>query len=198
MHIPCRVAAVLLAGALSLSLATGALAQAGGRGTAIPAAVLTKLNLNDEQKAKVTAAGETLKADNEAAGKLTVMKEKRQANRAAKEKYEAAVKAALNADQQKQLDTMMAEVKQFPELGGQAGQMIGLNLTDEQKAKVKEIGVKYQPELKKLRDSQKDAADKQAVMAQIRETNKKMMTEIREILTPDQRKQLGGGQKKQK
>jgi len=200
MHISSRVAAGLLTAALSLSLASASLAQkggGGGGGGALPAAIITKLALTDEQKAKVQAAGELLKTENAAAQQLTTPKEKRQASKAAREKYEAAVKSALTPDQQTKMEAMLAEAKQFPELGPQAGQMVGLNLTDEQKAKVKEIGAKYQPELQKLRASQKDATDKQAVMAQIRETQGKMMGEIREVLTPDQRKQLGGGKKKQ-
>lgn len=197
MHIPSRVAAGLLTAALSLSLMTASLAQQGRGGGGYPAAIITKLQLTDEQKAKVQAATEVLKTENAAAQQLTTPKEKRQAGKAARDKYEAAVKGALTPDQQTRLDAMLAEAKQFPELGTQAGQMVGLNLTDEQKAKVKEIGGKYQPELQKLRASQKDATDKQAVMAQIREQQGKMMAEIREVLTPEQRKQLGGGRKKQ-
>lgn len=199
MHISSRVAAGLLTAALSLSLYTAALAQQprGGGGNGYPAAVITKLQLTDEQKAKVQAAAEALKAENAAAQQLSTPKEKRQAGKAARDKYAAAVKGALTPEQQTKLDAMLAEVKQFPELGTQAGQMVGLNLTDEQKAKIKGIGGKYQPELQKLRASQKDATDKQAVMAQIREQQGKMMTEIREILTPEQRKQLGGRRKKQ-
>ncbi|MGV3722898.1 MAG: Spy/CpxP family protein refolding chaperone [Actinomycetota bacterium] len=198
-HIPRRVAAGLLTAALSLSLMTASLAQRGrGGGGGYPAAIITRLALTDEQKAKVQAAADALKAENQAAQALTTPKEKRQAGKAARDKYAAAVKSALTPDQQTRLDAMLAEAKQFPELGPQAGQMAGLNLTDEQKAKVKEIGVRYQPELQKLRASQKDASDKQAVMAQIREQQGKMMTEIRAVLTPEQRKQLGGGRKKQK
>jgi Spy/CpxP family protein refolding chaperone len=163
----------------------------------VPAAIVTRLNLNDEQKAKFQAAADTYKAENATAQALTTPKEKRAASKVAREKYDAAVRAALNADQQKQLDGFLAEAKEFPMLGTNASQMVGLNLTPEQKSKIQEIGAKYQPELKKLRDSQKDATDKQAVMAQIREQQGKMMGEIREVLTPDQRKQLPAGRKKQ-
>lgn len=200
MHVPFRVAAGLLAGTLSLSLATAAFAQAGGgrgRGPVIPPAILNKLELSDEQKSKVQAAGDALKMDNEAAQKLSTPQEKRQATRAAREKYLAAVKSALNPDQQARLTAMLEEVKQYSELGPMAGQFVGLNLTEDQKGKVNEIAGKYQPELQKLRASQRDAADKQAVMAQIRERQQKMMAEIRQVLTPEQRKQLGGGRRNQ-
>lgn len=201
MHVPFRVAAGLLAGALSLSLAVASFAQAdgGGRrgGASIPVAILKKLELTDEQKSKIQAAADALKTDNDAAQQLSTPKEKRQAGKAAREKYEAAVKAALNADQQTKLTAMLGEMQQYSDLGPLAGQMVGLNLTDEQKGKIKEIAGKYQPELRKLRASQKDATDKQAVMAQIREQQQKMMGEVRAVLTPEQREQLGGGRRKQ-
>lgn len=199
MTVSRRFSAALLAGALSLSLAGAAFAQAarGARLQTVPAAIVTKLNLNDEQQAKFKAAADAYKTENEAAQALSTPKEKRAGAKAAREKYDAAVRAALNADQQKQLDAYLAEAKEFQALGQQGSQMVGLNLTAEQKTKINEIGAKYQPELKKLRDSQKDATDKQAVMAQIREQQNKMMAEVREVLTPDQRKQLPGGKKKQ-
>jgi Spy/CpxP family protein refolding chaperone len=201
MNISRRISAALLAGALSLSLAGAAFAQAGRGGGSrlqtVPAAIVTRLNLNDEQKAKFQAAADAYKTENTAAQALSTPKEKRAASKAAREKYDAAVRAALNADQTKQLDAFLAEAKEYQALGTMGSQMVGLNLTAEQKTKIQEIGTKYQPELKKLRDSQKDATDKQAVMAQIREQQGKMMAEVREVLTPEQRKQLPGRKKQQ-
>jgi len=200
MHVPSRVAASLLAGSLMLSLAVASFAQAPARRPTgmMPSAIVTKLNLTDEQKAKVKAANDAYQSESDEAAKLTTPKEKRAASRAAREKYEAAFKAALNPDQQKQLDALLTEAKEYKDFGPMLGsQIAAAGLTAEQKAKVKEITAKYLPELDKLRASQKEATDKAAVQAQIREQQQKMAAEVREILTPEQQKAFGSGRKKQ-
>lgn len=200
MHVPSRVAATLLAASLTLALAAASFAQAPARRPTgmMPTAIVTKLNLTEEQKAKVKAANDTYQSESDEAAKLTTPKEKRAAGRAAREKYEAAVKAALNPDQQKQLDALLAEAKEYKDFGPMLGsQMAAAGLTAEQKAKVKEITAKYLPELDKLRAAQKEATDKAAVQAQIREQQQKMAAEVREILTPEQQKAFGGRRKKQ-
>jgi Spy/CpxP family protein refolding chaperone len=200
MHVPSRVAASLLAGSLMLSLAAASFAQAPARRPtgAIPTAIVSKLNLNDDQKAKVKIANDTYQAESNEAAKLTTPKEKRAANRTARTKYETAVKAVLTPDQQTQLDALLAEAKEYKDFGPMVGsQMAVVGLTAEQKVKVKEITAKYLPELEKLRAAQKEATDKQAVQAQIREQQQKMAAEVREFLTPEQQKQFGAGRKKQ-
>jgi Spy/CpxP family protein refolding chaperone len=200
MHVPGRVAASLLAGSLLLFLAAPSFAQARARRPtgAIPTAIVNKLSLTEEQKAKVKAANDTYQTEFDEAAKLTTPKEKRAANKSAREKYETAFKAALTADQQKQLDTLLTEAKDYKDFGPMMGsQMAAAGLTADQKAKVKEINAKYLPELEKLRASQKGATDQQAVRAQIREQQQKMAEEVRAILTPEQRKALGGRRKKQ-
>jgi Spy/CpxP family protein refolding chaperone len=67
---------------------------------------------------------------------------------------------------------------------------VGLNLTDDQKTKVKAIGTKYQPELMKLRQEQRTATDRRAVQQQITALNQKIMEEVKAVLTPEQIKQL--------
>lgn len=199
-HVPSRVAAALLAGSLLLSIASASLAQGAGRRAtgAMPTAIVRKLNLTDEQKAKVKAANDAYQAEFAEAAKLATPKEKRVANRAAREKYEAAFKAALNADQQKQLDALLAEAKEFKDFGPMLGsQMAAASLTAEQKTKVKEVTAKYLPELDKLRATQKEATDKQAVQMQIREQQQKMADEVRAFLTPEQQKSFGAGRKQQ-
>lgn len=199
-HVSGRVAAVLLAGSLTLALATSSFAQARARRPtgAIPTAIVSKLSLTDEQKAKVKTANDAYEAEFAEAAKLTTPKEKRAANKVAREKYETAVKAALTADQQKQLDSLLAEAKEYKDFGPMLGsQMAAAGLTPEQKAKVKEINAKYLPELEKLRAAQKEATDKQAVQAQIREQQQKMATDVQAILTPEQQKLFRGNRKKQ-
>jgi Spy/CpxP family protein refolding chaperone len=189
-----RLTLALLTGALALSLSGEALAQRGQnrRPTGTYAqAILRKLNLNADQQAKVKTAEDAYRAEVEKARASGTPQETRQASRAARRTYQEAVRSALNADQQKQLDAMIAEAQEFRVLGpGNAAQMAGLNLTAEQKTKVKEIGAKYEPELTKLRAEQRGATDRQAVQAKIREQQTKMLDEIKTVLTPDQVKQL--------
>ncbi len=191
MRIAQRIGAILIAGALSLSLAGAAVAQ-GGRGAraqTIPQTWLNRLNLNDEQKAKVKTATDAYRAELQTASSLTGQ-ERRQASRKARETYESAVNGTLNAEQSKQLNAFKEEAKQYEGMGQAANAMVGLNLTDEQKTKVKAIGAKYQPELMKLRQEQRSATDRQAIQQQITAANQKMMEEIKAVLTPDQIKQL--------
>ncbi|HEU4752209.1 MAG TPA: Spy/CpxP family protein refolding chaperone, partial [Armatimonadota bacterium] len=101
------------------------------------------------------------------------------------------VKEVLNAEQQTQLATLLAEARELRSVGpGLAAQLAGLNLTAEQKTKVKEIGAKYQPEMSKLRASLRDATDKAPIQAQLREQQTKMTDEVKAALTPEQAQKL--------
>src|SRR5437016_922044 len=109
MRMSQRFAAVLLTGALSLSLALSASAQrqrqgrGQGRGpTALSQLWIDKLGLSADQQTKVKAATEAYRADAAKARGLSGQ-ERRQASQQARSSYEAALNAALNADQQKQL-----------------------------------------------------------------------------------------------
>lgn len=197
-----RLGALALVGALSLALATGSYAQQ-GRGRRpqgmLTTAVIARLNLNDEQKTKVQAAGEAYAKAAQEANALTTPKEKRQANTKARSEYLAAVNGALNDEQKKQLEAFQAEAKELTAMMGTSGnQMVGLNLTAEQKTKVKEIADKYAPERQKLADELKAASDKKPVQAKITELNKKQMDEIRPLLTDDQKKLLQPGSRRRK
>jgi Spy/CpxP family protein refolding chaperone len=193
MQKPQRIVATVLAGALALSLSVAAFAQQGGRRggfNGVPQAFLTKLNLNADQQTKMKAAGDALKADMEKVNALTTPDEKKQARMKAIADYKATVDSTLTPDQQKQLQGMMEEAKEYQGLGGLGNQLVGLNLTAEQKTKVKEIAAKYQPEMQKLRDEQKAATDKTAGRQQMRELGMKIFEEVKAVLTPDQQKQF--------
>lgn len=191
MRIAHRIGALLIAGALSLSLAVAAQAQRGGgrRATVVPRTWLTRLNLTEEQKTKVEAAGQAYRTELQSNAASTPQ-ERRQASRKARETYETALNAALSADQQKQLAAWREEARQYPGMGQLASALVGLNLTDEQKTKVKAIGAKYQPELMKFRAELRTAADRQAVQAQITAVNAKVLDEVKAVLTPEQVQKL--------
>jgi Spy/CpxP family protein refolding chaperone len=198
MRLTQRVWAIAVAGALSLTV-SAAFAQKGKAAAArgsLPQVFVNKLNLTDEQKAKIKAATDQFQVEAKAAEALTTPKEKRQANNKARKTYADAVNAALTPEQQKQLAAMKEEAKQFAGMGPIGNQMVGLNLTDDQKTKIKEITAKYQPELEKLRAEQKSASDKKPIADQIKQLTTKVGDEVKAVLTPDQLKQLPGGKKK--
>lgn len=200
MRISQRLGAYFMAGVLALSLSAGAVAQGarGARAQTIPQVWLNRLSLTDEQKTKIKSATEAYQTELRNSASLTTPREKRQANRKARQTYESAVTASLNPEQQQKLTAMKEEAKQYQGMGQAGNAMVGLNLTDEQKGKIKEISAKYQPELQKLRAEQRTATDKKAVQDQIRGINTKMLDEIKAVLTPEQVKQLPmGGRRRQ-
>jgi Spy/CpxP family protein refolding chaperone len=182
---------MLLAGALSLALGTAALAQQGGpRAQTVPVAWQSRLNLTDDQKAKLKAAGDAYRAELATNANLTTPREKRQANRKARQTYDAAVAGILNPDQQKTLSALKDEAKVYNDMGAPGNSMAVMGLTDDQKAKVKAISEKYSPEITKLRADLKGASDKKPIQDQIRAAQDKMLDEIKTVLTPEQLKQL--------
>lgn len=191
MRITQRIGAMLLAGALSLALGTAALAQQGGpRAQTVPVAWQSRLNLTDDQKAKLKAAGDAYRAELATNANLTTPREKRQANRKARQTYDAAVAGILNPDQQKTLSALKDEAKVYNDMGAPGNSMAVMGLTDDQKAKVKAISEKYSPEITKLRADLKGASDKKPIQDQIRAAQDKMLDEIKTVLTPEQLKQL--------
>ncbi len=188
-----RMLVAIAAGVLSLGLCTGAQAQQQqrprnrGQQIAIPAPWLERLNLDEAQKAKVKAATEALMAEQQKIQTLA-QEERRQAFMTARTNYETAIKGTLNADQSKKLEAMRAEAMQYMALGPIGNQLVGLNLTDEQKAKVKEIGAKYQPEMEKLRAEMQNTQDRQALQMKQRELSMKVFEDIKAVLTPEQQK----------
>jgi Spy/CpxP family protein refolding chaperone len=198
MRVSLRLAAIALAGALSLSVLTAASAQRrnggfGGRrrgGVVLSQAWLDHLNLSADQQAKVKAATETYRADLEKARGLSG-DERRQASQQARTTYQSALNAALNADQQKQLQAMRDEARELRDLGPMANQLVVLNLTDDQKSKIKAILSKHEPEIEKLRSSAQDGGDRTALRTQMRDLSQKMRDEVKAVLTADQQKQLG-------
>jgi Spy/CpxP family protein refolding chaperone len=196
MRVPQRIAALFVAGAMAITMSAAALAapgakgaKGGKRGGAVSPALMSRLNLNEEQKAKLAQAEATFKAETDKAKGLTGA-DKKQATKQARETYEAAVRATLTTEQQQQLKTMMAEAAEYKGLGPVGNQLVGLNLTAEQKTKIKDIGAKYGPQLQTLREQQKSATDKKALRSQMQDLQQKIMTEVKAVLTPEQQQKL--------
>lgn len=150
-----------------------------------------KLNLTEAQKAQIKAIHEKyqaqLKANREQANTY------KEAARAARQKGDTAafranlekahqlttalheqamneVRAVLTPAQRAQADSMMAMHERRDAMRGRAGMFEGLNLTDAQKTQIKEIRTKYQDQAKTSREQE--------------------LTEIRAVLTAEQRAKL--------
>lgn len=75
--------------------------------------------------------------------------------------------------------------------GGRGGRgpnmLVGIELTEAQKAKQTEITAKYMPDMQKIRaDMQAEGADRAALMKKSAELTEKRNAEVRAILTPEQ------------
>jgi Spy/CpxP family protein refolding chaperone len=190
-----RAAALLLAGGITLSLSLSAQAQRGQRGLqgerggAASATLLQRLNLAADQQTKVKAAADTFRADIEKARAMTDPQARRQAMRQARQNYETALNAVLTPDQQRQLQSLREEARQYRAFGPIGARLAGLNLTDDQKTKIKAIAAKYQPETDKLRTALRNG-DREQLRTQSRELRRKMRDEVMAVLTPEQQKQL--------
>jgi Spy/CpxP family protein refolding chaperone len=152
--------------------------------------MLQRLNLTADQQTKLKSAGDAYRADVEKARGMTDPQQRRQAMRQARQSYETALNAALTADQQAQLKSMRDEARQYRAFGPVGTQLVGLKLTDEQKTKIKAIAAKYQPEVDKLRASQRSGSDREQLRSQSRELRRKMRDEVMAVLTPEQQKQI--------
>lgn len=190
----------LLPVALAALLAAPAAAQQAPRAQGlVPLAIMNRLTLSPEQSEKVKAAEAAFTEAMKKANELTDVQAKRAATRSARRDYDAALNAALNADQQKQLADLRAEGREMTGMVGTPGnQLVGLDLSADQKSKIKEIGAKYQPEREKLAAELKAATDKKPIQEQITALNRKMMGEIRMLLNPDQRQKMRAAQQPKK
>lgn len=192
MSITQRIGAALAAGVLSLALMGPASAQqqGGRRAQTVPVVWQNKLSLTDEQRAKLKAAADAYRAELANTAGLTTRREKRAASRKARQTYEAAVEAALTPEQVKTLAALREEAKLYRAMGAPGNAMAAMDLSDDQKARVKAITDKYNPELTKLRADQRAASDKKPITDQIRALQARMLDEVKAVLTPEQLKQL--------
>jgi Spy/CpxP family protein refolding chaperone len=192
-----RLAAILLASSMTLLLSLAASGVQSPRDrsatrapAAIPQAWLARLNLTADQQLKLQAAGDAYRTDIQKAQSLTSAGERTTAARQARKTYRDAVVAALTPEQQQKLRTMRAEARDYHDLGAMANQLVILNLTDEQKGKIKGIADQYRPKLRELRASLRDASDRKAIRRQMRDLRLKMVDEVKAVLTPEQAAQL--------
>jgi Spy/CpxP family protein refolding chaperone len=93
---------------------------------------------------------------------------------------------------------MAQSAREYRGMGRMGQNLAGVNLTDEQKGKIKAIVARYEPEVQKLRTEQKNVTDKQTFRGQVQDLNRKMMQEIKAVLTPEQVQQMGQGQRPRK
>ncbi len=132
-----------------------------------PLGAITRLDLSDEQKAQVK---KIMEAANEDAKKVDDREGKRKIIQAAIEK----IKNTVLTDEQK---ARLAEIRKRGGPAGRRRPFAGLELTEDQKAKVKEI-------MDAALKAAKDAKDRQARREILRTARQKIQTDV---LTEDQR-----------
>jgi len=200
MKLAHRLAAILIAGLLFLGLARAGAAQQPRPRTlgVIAPNILSKLDLAVEQDGKIHAAEQAYQAEVAKLPTLSSVEQRRDVARAARDRYEAAVQAVLTPEQQKKLAALQQEARQLRALGPVGARLVGLSLTAEQKTKVRAVTDRYQPEMDRLRASYSTAADKPAVQTQMRDQNRKMLDEIKAVLTREQQKAFDAGLRKPK
>jgi hypothetical protein len=199
MRVPQRIAVAFVACTMVIGLAGAAPAQKAQKKAAVPPAVLLeKLDLTADQQGKLDTATAAYRAETKKVAGVTG-KEKRQRTKQARLAYDAAIRSVLTDDQEKSLAAMMQEAEEYRGLGPMGARLVGLNLSAEQKSRIRQIAARHAPELEKLKAERKAAADKKSVRPEIRRQQQQMMSEVRAVLTPQQANQLrpaGNGRKR--
>lgn len=154
--------------------------------------IIQQLNLTDDQKAQVKPILEDLKHAMEEARNLQPP-ERGQKMREALQTAREKLNPILTEEQRTKLKELTAQATD-PAARLQAA-LKNLNLTDDQKAKIKDVVDKYRPQFGEIMKSA--AGDRQAAMQQIRPLLQEMRDNITAILTPEQaqkfRDSIGGG-----
>ena len=194
----------IILSALILSLAFAVQAQEGktdrhGKGRH-HGNVMEKLNLTEDQKAKMKAENEAFhKQMKEIKSNETVtvadMKSKTEAARKA---HKAKVQSILTTEQKAQLEKMKSEFKgkreagmkgRHDRMGDRSGKMAEkLNLTADQKAKMEKNREELKVKMKAIRDN--SALDESAKKEKMKELMKERKESMKSILTEEQLKQL--------
>jgi hypothetical protein len=198
------LAAMLLTGVVAVEPAQAQAQQGqqrrpGGRGGFGGFSVLnltpplqTKLALNEEQKAKIKAINEKLRADNMALMQSAAQGDRRAAFMKVQEnrtKAEGEVLALLNADQKKMVDGWKAEAQAYEGLGPAGPALLSVTgLTDEQKSKLKALSADTQTKRRDVLQSVQ--GDRQAAQEKLRALQMETTTALGMILNADQTKQL--------
>lgn len=151
----------------------------------------TKIGLNDDQKAKIKAISDKLRADTmallqSAGDDRRAAFQKAQENRT---KAEAEAMALLNDGQKKQVEALKQEAQGYEGLGPAATGLLSVTgLTDDQKGKLKALSTEMQGKRREVLQSVQ--GDRQAAQEKLRALQMETNQGIQKILLPDQAKQL--------
>jgi hypothetical protein len=205
-----RILARVLALSLSLGLIAGpVLAQGNGgrRGTGflgavggfsllrLPAPVLARLEPTDEQKQKLTALRERIQTEVQALLSDAQFANDRQAAieklRSLNDKVEAEAVALLSPKQKQQADALKAEAAQYAGLGPSGIAMLAVTgLTDDQKAKLKDVALRTQGKRQELFQTLQGGGDRQAAIQALRAQGDEANVAVKQILNAEQQKQF--------
>lgn len=143
--------------------------------------MLEQLNLSDDQKAQLKTLRDQQRQDIQALriDQSLTADQRRTQMQAVHQQFRTKMQGILTAEQQKQLQQMRR---------ARGGPMARLNLTDEQKARMKPILEQQRQQMQAIRnDSSLSAQDRQQKMRDLRQNTRSQM---RSILTPEQQQQL--------
>lgn len=154
--------------------------------TVVPSALLATLSLTPEQEAKAKAAADAFQAEANRASTLD-RAQRGELFRKAAEAYTAAMREALTPAQMQRLQAAYAEAAQLGPLGLR---LVALDLSADQRAKLREIAARHRPEFEKLAAVGREPANREAFRAQYDEVMKKVTEEVRPVLTDTQRQKL--------
>jgi len=162
---------------------------------------LQSLNLTDEQKSKIKEIMKKSREDIQAVMKGEGDKKaKAEKVMAIRKETQAAIRNVLTEEQKKKYDEAVNKAKDKAPLNeGKAGQQLkqkaleSLNLSDEQKSKIKEIMKKSREDIQAV---MKGEGDKKAKAAKVKAIRNETQEAIRNVLTEEQKKKLDEAQKK--
>ena len=182
----------IIAGALAFLLISGvAQAQDSTRGKQHRQHPMENLNLTADQKTKLEALREAQKKEwtelkNKKAATAESNKKQRQE---IQQKYQAQIKAILTPEQQAQMAQMRQEHRNAPQAKAQhKGMKEALNLTEAQQTKMNALNKDFKTKRESLRSNttltEEQKREQMKVLAQ------QHRSEVKNILTPEQRKKL--------
>jgi Spy/CpxP family protein refolding chaperone len=157
--------------------------------TPVPAPLLGRLNPSADQQNRLQAAAAAFEAAAQQAKAQAGTADQKQILGAAATAYREALRGALTPAQQEQLRALYEEGLQYRFLGELGWHLAAINLTEDQKAKIKAAIERYQPDLEKLGAAAKLNKD-EAAARRAHDLRMKLVEEVTAVLTAEQRQSL--------
>lgn len=157
----------------------------------VPPEWLEDLKATPEQRGMIAAAVRAY--ESEMAQTQTLGREERgEALRKAGDAYAASLRQVLTPDQQQRIGELFEEAGK---LGGIGVPVYRLTLSDDQRAELRKIAARHQPEREKLQAAAAQTGNpREALRTQFEALQERITADVRSILTPEQLKRLDEAQ----